>query len=547
MIYIIEFLKSTSQEHIDEYLISNSCLVESTLESLDGIVIVSCASTPPITDIVKSVTEDKSTGVRLLGDSFTIDTNSDADWWKLVSAKAPDLDAETLSYRRLGNNSTVYVVDSGIDHTHEEFTDTVITHLFSINESFEDNRGHGTAVASLISGKNCGITNAQLVSVKIFEAGQPTLLSDLLNAFNSILSHYLPNNTKAGIVNISWGIDKNMLVESAIQLLIDAGMIVVVSAGNNGIPIADVTPASMEDAFVVGAYTEDFVPADFSNYTGSLKIATDSVNYGELDGWAPGTNIRVALITGGLGLSNGTSLSCAIASAAIAYNIGTYAIDDDGSIPLAIDRTRYFGSRSLSKRGILSLGDKYAGSINRIITLMTDDEHIDFSGTSSIITLKNIIRRNTDIAIPILTKDLVTDYTVDMSAMPPGVQIVNGWVVGKHDIDSMQMYRIPVSYTILSGEIIDSVFVLVTAPEEGIMTLDELDQEIRIELAQLCGPVGLPCTVGGKIFTCYYCQGACGTSGGGGDGSCRNACGSDGAKDYRFDFFCSCLPGQECR
>jgi len=51
-----------------------------------------------------------------------------------------------------GDDVNVYVVDSGIDDTHAEFSHTIVNKLFSYNSDFTPSNGHGTSVASVIAG-----------------------------------------------------------------------------------------------------------------------------------------------------------------------------------------------------------------------------------------------------------------------------------------------------------------------------------------------------------------------------------------------------------
>ena len=192
--------------------------------------------------------------------------------------------------------------------------------LYSITGSFDDTVGHGTAIASIISGRTCGLTDATIKVVKIFDPTVATKQSDILAALDAIATDFT-SQSSPGIINMSWSIAKNSFIDSRIQSLIDVGAIVVCSAGNSGVPIENVTPASISSALTIGAYNTEFEPCDFSNYTGSsLSLTQNETNRGALDGWAPGIDIWSAGLNDSFYYVSGTSISAAIATCGLAYN-----------------------------------------------------------------------------------------------------------------------------------------------------------------------------------------------------------------------------------
>jgi hypothetical protein len=191
---------------------------------------------------------------------------------------------------------------------------------------------------------------------------------DALNAiFNDYTNNFSNSENMGAIVNCSWTIDKNPLIESKIQHMINSGMLFVCAAGNSGMPIDNTTPASMADVLTVGAYNSDFQPCSFSNYTGtSATVLTQGdTNHGALDGWAPGQDIYVAIPGGGYGNASGTSMAAGVLSAVLAYNLSWHLPEFRTAMPSNFFMT----SGSLSRRGLLNLSDpKYAQSVNRIAT-----------------------------------------------------------------------------------------------------------------------------------------------------------------------------------
>jgi hypothetical protein len=416
MRYIIDFIDSITSSDIQDYINNQNAILLKHYDGFGNVYLIECANEPALTDIVESVVGDNNETVLKLHNfelnltddatetSFLID--DDKNWWKVASINTIDFDQESHTHMVRGDYSSVYILDSGIQSTHPEFQNTNIVKLHSfIDDDCEDNRGHGTALASLISGTNCGLTSATLKIVKIFETGVDTKQSDLLGALNAVLNDYISNGRKPSIVNMSWGIDNNEYINNKILQMLEEGMFIVAAAGNSGTPINDITPASIRGVLTIGSYNQNLEPSDFSNYTGSsiISYTSSGTNHGELDGWAPGEHIWAAGLNNTYGFIAGTSASAAIASGAIAYNLSRYvSIADTETTSIFtnystrlqerlaankkiketeeyynIEPETPYHSISLGKPNIIDLTDeKYSNSTNKIVTYYSS---VDYS------------------------------------------------------------------------------------------------------------------------------------------------------------------------
>lgn len=388
MQFLINFTPTTA-DVISAYLLENACTVVRSYRHFDHVYLVSCKEKPKDNPIVLSIIEDDDHSIQLLGEvvpvnnyhmSFdptkpfvSISTSDEKDWWKNYILAHADFVNPSVDITLKGGNTTVYIVDSGIDASHPEFVDANITNLYSFTGDYVDNSGHGTALASVISGKTCGLGVSKLKICKIFDPSNTTRQSDLISAFDAILNDFLLNPAQLSIVNCSWSIPKNSFLEELIQLMIDSGLYVVAAAGNSGKPIADVTPASMPDVLTIGAFGQDLKPSNFSDYTNPSVISNteDQTNSGALDGWAPGEQIWVAVPGGSYGFSSGTSVAAAIHSGVLAYDLSDF-VNPDGSLPVNMlcKPIQDVSRLSLAHEGLLDLSDpKYSKSVNAISTL----------------------------------------------------------------------------------------------------------------------------------------------------------------------------------
>lgn len=408
MNYLIDFIDSLTLPEIEEYAAANGLTIIKQYAGFGNVFLMSADSEPTVNDMIESVVLDEGNTIQLLNIDVTFtdnsvptefNTNNDQNWWKVASLDTLDYDNDVITHARRGQDSTVYIMDSGIKQDHPEFADADITLLHSVTGEFDDLKGHGTALASVISGKTCGLTNAKIKVVKLFNDNSQTLQSEILEAFNAVIADYQINGGPS-VVNCSWGIAYNEYINNKIQILIDMGVYVVAAAGNSGIPISNVTPASMPDVVTVGAFGQTLEPSDFSNYTdSSISLTQNETNSGELDGWAPGEMIYAANKNGDYSYAGGTSCAAAISSGALAYNMSRYvdSTHNKNYEPITNFNTRKakvnemqaekiqdevpvtftpFKTVIFNREGLLDLTDpKYVGSKNLVTTYVTKSKN----------------------------------------------------------------------------------------------------------------------------------------------------------------------------
>ena len=385
--YIIDFVNSATEADINAYLDSCGATIIKSFNAFEKVVLVECLEVPPASDIVEHIKDDDHTNhIKLLTTipiqmpvlpaegSKTVQVSEQKDWWKVYSGSVVDLDAPSFQLPLSGAGSVVYLLDSGVKLDHPEFEGADIECLYSLTDDFVDRKGHGTALASVIVGKTCGITNTKLKVVKLFDTEVPTRLSDFLGAMDAVYNDFATNNLY-GIMNCSWAIERNEYVEAKMQKLFFAGVQIVVAAGNTGDDIGNVTPAAMPESIVVGAYNSSLLPCDFSDYTGTsaISVTSGSTNGGKLSGWAPGEDIYVATLDGSYNFGAGTSMSAAIHSAILAYNVTLPAFQFDDDTRIAWHDSTKNNMTFFSKKDLLKLDDpKYQNCPNLVSFLITD-------------------------------------------------------------------------------------------------------------------------------------------------------------------------------
>jgi subtilisin family serine protease len=515
MKYIIDFVDDITDDAIQQWLTTNQAVIIREFDSFTKTYIIETAVEPIKTEIVEHINIDAEFSTKLLTTlTETIEPailpqssfDTATDWWKTATIYNANYDDATISHAIHGAKTSVYLFDSGIKADHPELVNANITNLYTVDGSYDDTRGHGTGLASIIAGSTCGITSAQIKNVKIFSTTTVTMLSDITHALDITLSAILANTTKYNIVNMSWAIEKNTYIESKIDALINAGAIVIASAGNSGVPIEQVTPASMERVITVGSYNQSFAPASFSDYSGPLNTSLNDTNHGStgpLDGWAPGVDIRIATLDGGTAVASGTSLSAAIVTACMAYNGDYYYLGDD----LVYSATSYPLSVVIStfgKKNILDLSDpKYASSTNQIAIFHNSPNKDDLVLTELGRFLKLVVYPNVPAAVQIMKSQFIKSMTVT-GDIPAGLSVTNGWLVGTITDDVQEQYEVNLvsTYEFNTGEV-GSASILVTVNKSSD-AVPPIDTTVDIFLQYTC------------FWNGRYCQGGPGCPG------CRN-------------------------
>lgn len=216
-------------------------------------------------------------------------------------------------YQYTGKGVTAYIIDTGIQATHSEFTDRVGTGIDYVNDGngTDDCNGHGTHVAGTVGGVTYGVAkDVSLIPVRVLDCNGNGSTSNVIAS----LSWILENATQPAVVNMSLGANSSPSASyiAALTALVDAGIPVIVSSGNSpSVDACDRSPGAIPAAITVAAtdfYSTEDIQADFSSYGECVDI------------FAPGDTIKSASIYGGYTEKSGTSMSAPhVAGVAVLY------------------------------------------------------------------------------------------------------------------------------------------------------------------------------------------------------------------------------------
>ncbi|KAK6535874.1 hypothetical protein TWF281_000124 [Arthrobotrys megalospora] len=259
-----------------------------------------------------------------------------------------------------GEGATVYVIDTGIKTEHWQFRDMytgksrVRWGVNTIDNDNTDGAGHGTHCAGTIGGLAYGVSRkVSLVAVKVLDKDGYGSWSSVIEGIN-----WVAKDAKSGhaVASLSLGGGKSTAVNQAIDALHNAGVTVVVAAGNENDNASKYSPASAAKAITVGAIDEQGRVPDFSNY-GS-----------KVDFLAPGVDVLSSVIDGKENTAadyySGTSMATPHVAGLAAYFISKSIKEyNRGVTPAEMKQILINNSFSSTNK---SLGNFLRGSVNRI-------------------------------------------------------------------------------------------------------------------------------------------------------------------------------------
>ena len=210
-----------------------------------------------------------------------------------VDALVKELDVDSFNFLELSGRKAFYsreiygqgvvvaVIDSGVS-PHPEFEDRLLVGKNCIrnygNTSWHDDNKHGTHVAGTIAGKNCGIApKAEILPVKVLNAMGGGNWRDIIAGIDYART-WRSGDKKVNIISMSLGCGKEQItnteitnLETAINRCVEAGILVVVSAGNTA-KDEKRYPASFDNVVTVGAVDWNKQIAQFSTYGNHVDV-----------------------------------------------------------------------------------------------------------------------------------------------------------------------------------------------------------------------------------------------------------------------------------
>ena len=217
-----------------------------------------------------------------------------------------------------GAGTYAFVIDSGVlDTTGDLNLNTIWSRSWIAGQgAFIDGAGHGTHVAgtigALVNGRGVvGVApGASIVSLKVFDSTGGGSTLDVIAAINHAVSVITTNNLDLAkvVINLSLGGPLSSTLNAAMISAANAGIRLVVAAGNSGVDADTASPATTgthPNIYTVSAVDNAYVMASWSNW----DQVTDSDPTDSVDLAAPGVAVTSYYKNGVLTNLSGTSMA----------------------------------------------------------------------------------------------------------------------------------------------------------------------------------------------------------------------------------------------
>ena len=228
-----------------------------------------------------------------------------------------------------GAGQRIVVMDTGLDLTNPlvlaEFGDRAAFLWDANGQNGADCNGHGTQVASVAAGATFGLAKgATVFAVKI---GIGCTLNSAIASSVFVFDWLAANAPRGTIVNWSNGLATPVRCEAAVSIAVEnsirnafnAGIIVVVAAGNDGCDTANFSPTRIPEAFVVGATDNTRLIFGQDARTSFSRFGTN------ISAFAPGNAVAAMNFNGQAVGVNGTSFSAPYIAGLIAAACQAFA------------------------------------------------------------------------------------------------------------------------------------------------------------------------------------------------------------------------------
>lgn len=244
-----------------------------------------------------------------------------------------------------GKNVINYIVDSGIDINHKDFTGRAQYGIDLINEKCL--HPHGTHVAGIVGSSTYGVAkNTTLVSVRVLDCKGSGQYSSLISSLEWIIKQFKTHNKKS-IVNLSLGGPNNEILKDVLKTMVNLGIHVVVAGGNEHNNACNSSPANEKSVITVGATNKNDEIAWFSNYGKCIDIL------------APGVSIMSTVLNNNIMSMDGTSMAAPHVSGVLSLYL-----DYNNDKPLELkEKLIYMSSKNKIKGQLLNTPNNFLYSL----------------------------------------------------------------------------------------------------------------------------------------------------------------------------------------
>jgi serine protease len=191
-----------------------------------------------------------------------------------------------------------YIIDTGVLLNHVEFSGRMGNGYDAVTSggNANDCNGHGTHVAGTVGGTTYGVAKGVTIHpVRVLGCTGSGTNAGVIAGMDWVAN----NHVKPAVANMSLGGGASQATDDAVQRMTNAGVTVVVAAGNSNDNACNYSPARAPSAITTGSTTNTDARSSFSSFGSCLDI------------YAPGSNITSAWYTNSTATNtiSGTSMA----------------------------------------------------------------------------------------------------------------------------------------------------------------------------------------------------------------------------------------------
>jgi aqualysin 1 len=178
---------------------------------------------------------------------------------------------QTYSYTTNGTGVNVYIIDTGIRRTHQQFAGRAFVGFDAIGDGQNTNdcNGHGTHVSGTVGGSTFGVAkNVHLFAVRVLNCNGSGTTSGVIAGVDWVTT----NHISPAVANMSLGGGASTALDNAVINSINSGVTYAIAAGNSNTNAANSSPARVGAAITVGATTMSDARSSFSNFGSVVDI-----------------------------------------------------------------------------------------------------------------------------------------------------------------------------------------------------------------------------------------------------------------------------------
>jgi serine protease len=177
----------------------------------------------------------------------------------------------TYNYNTTASGVHAYIIDTGVLLAHSQFTGRMGNGFDAVTSggNANDCNGHGTHVAGTVGGTTYGVAKGVTIHpVRVLGCNGSGTNSGVIAGMDWVAN----NHVKPAVANMSLGGGASQAIDDAVARINNAGVTVVVAAGNDNGDACTKSPARAPSAITVGSTTSTDARSSFSNFGTCVDI-----------------------------------------------------------------------------------------------------------------------------------------------------------------------------------------------------------------------------------------------------------------------------------